>query len=112
MSGAISKLKKEEGVQWREIFAILYLLLFLLIALAGPSSGLLQQPNAINLDQVYQPPFWFTKIKPLHWLGTDELGRDVFANLVHGARTALQVSVPAMCFSTVIGLLLGSLAGF
>jgi peptide/nickel transport system permease protein len=45
-------------------------------------------------------------------LGTDHLGRDVLANLVHGAQTALRVSLPAMLLATLIGLILGCGAGF
>lgn len=46
-----------------------------------------------------------------HWLGTDELGRDVAARLVHGARVSLLVGFIAVLISVVIGLLLGGLAG-
>lgn len=115
MSGVTSKPKRKVVMRWPEILAGGYLLLFLLIAFAGPVSGLLPRPNAINLDQVYQPPFIFTgitKAQQINWLGTDQLGRDVFSNLVSGARTALQVSLPAMFLATAIGVLLGSLAGF
>ncbi len=46
-----------------------------------------------------------------HPLGTDELGRDVLARLLAGARTSLFVVVLGICIYAVIGLLLGSLAG-
>jgi len=47
-----------------------------------------------------------------HWLGTDELGRDVAAGLVAGTRTALKVGLIAMSLATLIGLFLGTLAGY
>ncbi|NUN99790.1 MAG: ABC transporter permease [Saprospiraceae bacterium] len=47
-----------------------------------------------------------------HWLGTDQLGHDIAAIMVHGTRTAMLVSIISMGIATLIGLLLGSLAGF
>ncbi|PSR54859.1 ABC transporter permease [Adhaeribacter arboris] len=100
---------------WQEKLATGYLLIFLLTVLFGLPAGWLPDPNKINLAQVYYPPFSFSKMvgqETIHWLGTDQLGRDVLANLVVGAQTALLVSVPAMALATLIGITLGSLAGF
>ncbi len=47
-----------------------------------------------------------------HWLGTDQLGRDVAAGMVTGTRVALLVGIISMGIATLIGLLLGSLAGY
>lgn len=47
-----------------------------------------------------------------HWLGTDELGHDVMAAMIHGTRTALLVGVVSMSIAALIGILLGSLAGY
>ncbi|MBO0810922.1 MAG: ABC transporter permease [Microlunatus sp.] len=46
------------------------------------------------------------------WLGTDNAGQSVIANLVHGVRTSLFVGVMAGAISTLIGLVLGLVAGF
>ena len=46
-----------------------------------------------------------------HPLGTDERGRDIFARLVYGARTALGVSLGAVTISLILGVALGGLAG-
>jgi peptide/nickel transport system permease protein len=45
-------------------------------------------------------------------LGTDSLGRDVAASLVHGARTSLVVGATAALVSTLVGIVLGALAGY
>ena len=47
-----------------------------------------------------------------HWLGTDELGHDVMAAMIHGTRTALLVGVVSMSIAALIGIFLGSLAGY
>lgn len=47
-----------------------------------------------------------------HWLGTDNLGRDVLARLLFGARTALIVALLAATLTALVGTLLGALAGF
>ena len=66
-------------------------------------------------------PFAPAKINPvdrfsvpsaLHWLGTDNLGRDLFSRVLHGARIALAISIGATLLSLVVGLLLGVVAGF
>lgn len=47
-----------------------------------------------------------------HWLGTDNLGRDVLSRLIFGARTALIVALAAALLSAVVGTVLGAIAGF
>jgi peptide/nickel transport system permease protein len=49
---------------------------------------------------------------PAHWLGTDQLGRDVFSRLIYGARIDLRVGFLAVFFPFCIGTTLGSLAGY
>ena len=47
-----------------------------------------------------------------HWLGTESIGRDILSALIHGTRIALTVGLVAMSIATILGILLGSLAGF
>ncbi|MBT3251862.1 MAG: ABC transporter permease [Candidatus Marinimicrobia bacterium] len=47
-----------------------------------------------------------------HYLGTDQLGRDVLSGMIHGTRIALLVGFVSMSIAITIGVILGSLAGF
>ena len=49
---------------------------------------------------------------PEHWLGTDGLGRDNLARLVHGARVSVTISVTAVAIGMVVGGFIGIVAGF
>ncbi|MCU0345746.1 MAG: ABC transporter permease, partial [Saprospiraceae bacterium] len=63
----------------------------------------------------FRSPFGSQSVKSLrwrHWLGTDQLGRDVAAGMVAGTRVALLVGIISMGIATLLGILLGSLAGF
>jgi len=52
------------------------------------------------------------KYKKRHYLGTDHMGRDVAAGMIHGTRIAMLVGIVAMSIATFIGILLGALAGY
>ncbi|MEW6469824.1 MAG: ABC transporter permease [Bacteroidota bacterium] len=57
-------------------------------------------------DQDIKSNFW------RHWMGTDEIGRDVLSAMIHGTRIALLVGVVSMSISALIGIILGAMAGY
>src|SRR5579864_2077911 len=64
-------------------------------------------------DPTFQfPASSYARPSAAHWLGMDQLGRDVLSRLVHGARVSLSVAVFAQSIILVLGLLVGGLAGY
>jgi len=63
-------------------------------------------PNAIDLKAMNKGP------SATHWLGSDGVGRDVFARLLQGGRISLLVAVSSVAISIVIGFLVGAIASF
>lgn len=51
-------------------------------------------------------------ISATHWLGTDDLGRDIFSRNIYGIRVALGIGVTAVILNTILGTFLGLLAGY
>ncbi len=62
--------------------------------------------NDIDLTAPFEPP------SVAHWLGTDKLGRDVTAGLIHGSRISLSIGFVAVGIALVVGVALGALAGY
>jgi peptide/nickel transport system permease protein len=85
---------------------VVLLVLMLLLALLAP-----QIYPGDPLDMVAQPLLWPGQ-DASHPLGSDSLGRDVIAGMAHGARVSLAVGVVAAVLSLVIGVLVGSTAGY
>ena len=63
-------------------------------------------PNAIDVKAILLAP------SQLHLMGTDGLGRDVFSRMLYGARISLMVGFVAVGIATLIGIVLGAIAGF
>jgi peptide/nickel transport system permease protein len=63
-------------------------------------------PHKPDIRKILDPP----SLK--HWLGTDSLGRDVLSRMLYGARVSLAVGFVSVGIATMIGLVLGSTAGY
>jgi len=80
-------------------------LLLILVAAFAPWLAP-QSPIAQDLAQRLQPP------SAAHWLGTDELGRDIYARIVWGSRITLTIVALVAIIVGPVGLLVGTLAGY
>ncbi len=83
---------------------IIVLVLFVIAFLAPYVTP--YRPTTIDAYHVLLPP------SSLHWMGTDELGRDVFTRVVYGARISLLVGFVAVGIYIIIGTLIGLVSGF
>jgi peptide/nickel transport system permease protein len=79
--------------------------LLLLAALLGPRLAPFD-PTEQALERMLERP------GRAHWLGTDDLGRDILSRLLHGARVSLGVGVLAVGLSLAAGVVLGLCAGY
>jgi peptide/nickel transport system permease protein len=75
-----------------------------LLAVLAPLVG--RDPGAIDIANALRSPGWD------YPLGTDDLGRDVLARILYGARISLLVGFVAVGIATSIGIVLGALAGY
>ncbi|WP_131856772.1 ABC transporter permease [Bosea sp. BK604] len=84
----------------------LVLLAFVLVVVAFPGLFTGHSPLTVNVDKALEAP------SSAHLFGTDDVGRDVLARVVHGARITLSICASALVLAAVIGGALGLFSGF
>lgn len=78
---------------------------FALLAILAPLiAG--YDPLQTSFTAIRKPP------SALHWLGTDELGRDLFSRMAYGARTSLMAGVVSVFIAMIVGVPFGIIAGY
>ncbi len=109
---------------YQALFGFWVLMLLLATALAGKALTewwILFDPEVVRLTDKFLPPFSVPSLDSLptdrpfggmYLMGTDELGRDVFARMFQGSFVSLSVGFVAVGISLSIGILLGGLAGY
>jgi peptide/nickel transport system permease protein len=85
------------------VFGLLLALLLILSALFAPWIAP-YGPNAMDIPSKLQGP------SAAHWLGTDQLGRDVLSRAIYGGRIALSVALISTALSVILGGILGMMA--
>ena len=92
--------------------AVVGLIVVCLIVLSGVFAPLLTSYNPLEQyrDAVKLPPIWAEGGSWSHVLGTDPLGRDMWARLIYGSRLSIFIGLSVMLVSTVIGVALGLIA--
>lgn len=89
----------------RALLSLLFIAALVLVALAAPWLAP-NSPTEQQLSNTLAAP------SATHWLGTDDLGRDVFSRLLYGTRVAIYASFLAVGLAVLLGLPLGILAGY
>ena len=84
----------------------LILVVFVLISAIGADLWSTHDPNKIDVRAAFASP------SLEHFLGTDQLGRDIFSRVLVGGQIALKVSLLSIGAALIIGLILGLIAGF
>jgi peptide/nickel transport system permease protein len=108
------------------LMGLLIFVVFFFIALAGlfltAGPKPILDPSLVRLEEKLRPPLSRAKLEDLapeeipplgrYLLGTDELGRDVFARMLQGAWVSLTVGFVAVGIAVIIGVILGGLSGY
>lgn len=87
------------------VMGFIIILAMVIIAIFAPFIAT-QAPEAQDLAIRFQSP------SAEHFFGTDNFGRDIFSNVVYGARISLFIGLVATIISVVIGTIIGAVAGF
>jgi peptide/nickel transport system permease protein len=87
------------------LFGLVLVVLIVSTAIFAPALAP-QDPNQMNVRERLAGP------SEHHWMGTDQLGRDVFSRVIVGSRIALQVALVSIVLTLTGGMILGLLAGY
>jgi len=113
MLAAVTQVRESRGARLRRRLlqrastraALALLGLMVLAALLAPWVTT-HDPMAGGNDSLLPP------LSPGHWLGTDDLGRDLWSRVVHGTRVSLLVGIASSALAVGLGVTVGALAGY
>lgn len=84
---------------------LIIVLFFTVLAVAAPILPI-ADPIATSWSAIRKAP------SAAHWLGTDDLGRDILSRMIYGARASLMAGVVSVMIAVVIGVPFGLIAGY
>ena len=87
------------------VFGLVITTIFVVLAVLGPFIAPYSAYRQSLIEQLQTPSMQ-------HWLGTDELGRDILSRLLVGAQLSLSVSLAATLIATIVGTMLGAIGAF
>jgi peptide/nickel transport system permease protein len=88
------------------VFGLLILALLIVIAAIGPWIAPHDPLQQVLSDRLLPPG------SASHWLGTDQLGRDILSRVIYGSRLTLSIAILVVVLVVPIGLIIGTAAGF
>ncbi len=113
MLAAVSQTRESRGARLRRRLlqrgstrvALGLLIVMVLAALLAPWFAT-HNPFSGSNDALLPP------LSPGHWLGTDDLGRDIWSRVVHGTRVSLLVGIASSALAVTLGVTVGAVAGY
>lgn len=87
------------------LFGIIVIIIMIVFAIVGPMVIPFKYTDQ-DLTNAYQPP------NAVHWMGTDNLGRDMMVRIAYGARISLSCGFVAAAISLGIGVIYGTISGY
>ena len=87
------------------IAGVIFLIVIIVAAIFAPLVAP-HPPNAQDINAINTSPSWS------HWLGTDDLGRDILSRLIWGARISLRAAFEIVGLAALVAIPLGLIAGF
>lgn len=97
----LRKLVRNRSARLGGFLVVSLLLMSLLAPVLAP-----YDPLGVDLRASYQGP------SSAHWLGADELGRDILSRIYYGSRTSLLIAVIGVVIALALGLIIGPVAGY
>lgn len=88
------------------VFGFVILALLIIVAAIGPLLAPHDPLQQVLADRLLPPG------SVSHWLGTDQLGRDILSRLIYGSRLTLSIAILVVVIVVPVGLLVGTTAGF
>jgi len=101
------KRKKNSNSIWRQplaVVGILIILTWVILAVFAPWIAP-YNPNSQDADKFLMP-------SAAHWMGTDELNRDIWSRIIYGARISLPYSLLLVVLSATLGSIIGAISGY
>lgn len=98
---AFSRLKRNKLARWGAIFLLMEISIFILTPVIAPYGYEVQ-----NLENTLAKPSF------QHWMGTDNLGRDLLTRVMYGGRISMAVGILASLVAVIVGVIYGATSGF
>jgi peptide/nickel transport system permease protein len=110
-----SRMQARAAQAWRQARALMrnplamvglaIIVVLVLVAAFAPAIAHYSPDRGVLTERLLPP-------SAAHWMGTDELGRDIFSRIVHGARITLAIIMLVAVIAAPLGLVLGAVAGY